>query len=253
MEKYHNDMNNSNKRIERNKSLYEGGEQFYTNISGILETNNNKVDIEKLKETIKQYEEQNNSKKKLVKKEVDLIIEEEKILEDQESRKDINELINDALREHDNDEIDKYRTLKKEEYAILMKIKNKKQEFNKKAVDCEIKEELMNTMQLTSEEVDELESGLDIFAELETDNKDESRKSILEIIDEAKKSEEEFDKTEDLDGCFNTASLKITKEDFEDVEDVLTDKKVAISKKSIYLLLLLFIIIIILSIIYFLI
>lgn len=250
MEKYHSDVVKTNKRIERKKSLYENKDQLYTNIGGILETgDNNSVDIEKLKETIKKYEEENSSKKKLVKKDVEISIDIDRNY-NQEERKDINELIDEAKKEHEDDEIDKYRTLKKEEYSVLMKIKGKNNRFNKKIVDSEIKEELMNTMQLSKKEIEELEEGIDIFGELESDKPSTSSKSIQEIINEAKQEEQEsdFEDTLELDGSFNTASLKLTKNDFEELNN---QKKSTINKTTLYILLVLILLIIVLCGIYF--
>lgn len=247
MERFHNADNVVSKRVQRNKDLYKHiyDDETYSNIEGVFETNSNTVNINKLKETLEKHEKQNNEKKQLVKRDINLDIktyEEEE--EYNEENYDINNMLNKAKEEKVEDEIDRYRSLKIEEYELLKKIKEKNKKFNIREKDQEIKDELMNTRQLTKEELEQIEDSelcIDLFEDLQNNSiGGESEKSIKELIEEAKEDEDDYE--EKQDESFNTASLKISKKDFDDTLEL--DKIKVVKKKNkfiifIYILLIL--------------
>ncbi|MEG0021241.1 MAG: hypothetical protein RSB77_02800 [Bacilli bacterium] len=230
MEKFHNETN-AGKRVVKNQELYKHiyENEKYTNIEGVLETDLNTVNIYKLKDTIDKHEKQTSEKKQLVKRDVELDMSNSSEMEEEDNH-DLNELLNKAKEEKEEDEIDKYRSLKIEEFTVLKKIKDKNKKFNKKEKDKEIKEELMNTMQLSKEELESLEDQelcIDLFSDLQNNSiGGESEKSINDLINEAKEENEED--TENLDGCFNTQSMKLSKKDFD---DTIALEKIKIEKK----------------------
>ena len=143
-------------------------------------------------------------------------------------------MINKAKELKEEDEIDRYRSLKIEEYEILKKIKDKNKNFNIKEKDQEIKDELLNTKQLTKDELAQIEESelcIDLFSDLQ-DNKigGDSNKSIKELINEAKSIEEEENRfIEEQDNSFNTGSMKLNKSDFDQTMEL---DKIEIVKNS---------------------
>ena len=93
----------------------------------------------------------------------------------------------------------------------------------------------MNTRQLTKEELEQIEDSelcIDLFEDLQNDTiGGESKKSIKELINEAKEEnddEEEYEDTAELDESFNTASLKLSKKDYDntlELDDIKVVKK----------------------------
>lgn len=240
MEKFHGETVTP-KRVDRNKNLYKTiyGEESYTNIEGIVETGkNNTVNIDKLKETLEKHEKQTSEKKQLVKRDVEINLEHSNDEVYEDPNYDIKDILNKAKEEKQEDEIDRYRSLKMEEYALLKRIKEKKGKVRIKETDEEIKDELMNTMRISKEELSALEDselGLDLFSDLQNDSiGGESNKSIQELINEAKDEidEEENDnyieETGEIDNSFNTGSIKLTKKDFEEIDNVKLEKKPSI-------------------------
>lgn len=239
MEKFHG-QNTISKRTDRNKELYKTmyNESEYTNIEGVVETDKlNTVNIDKLKETLEKREKQTSEKKQLVRRNIEIDVEPEmdNIEEDTQSY-DIKDILNKAKEEKTDDEIDRYRSLKLEEYTLLKKIKDKKGKINLKETDEEIKDELMNTMNISKEELGELEDselGLDLFSDLKNNSiGGDSNKSIQELINEAKEDIEKDDNfiedTAELDNCFNTSSMKLSKKDFEEDQEL---DKIELEKK----------------------
>ena len=237
MERFHNQDSTLGKRVQRNKDLYKHiyDDESYSNIEGVFETDSNTVNINKLKETIEKHEKLNNDKKQLVKRDVDLKIPQAEEEPYEKENYDINNMLNKAKEEKVEDEIDRYRSLKIEEYELLKKIKEKNKKFNIKEKDQEIKDELMNTRQLTKEELEQIEDSelcIDLFEDLQNDTiGGESKKSIKELINEAKEEnddEEEYEDTAELDESFNTASLKLSKKDYDntlELDDIKVVKK----------------------------
>lgn len=238
MERFHNNDNVVGKRVQRNKDLYKHiyDDETYSNIEGVFETNSNTVNINKLKETLEKHEKQANEKKQLVKRDINLDIKAYEEEEYNEENYDINNMLNKAKEEKEEDEIDRYRSLKIEEYELLKKIKEKNKKFNIREKDQEIKDELMNTRQLTKEELEQIEDSelcIDLFEDLQNNSiGGESEKSIKELIEEAKEDEEEYEERQDE--SFNTASLKISKKDFDDTLEL--DKIKVIKKKNKFLI-----------------
>lgn len=246
MERFHNNDNVVGKRVQRNKDLYKHiyDDETYSNIEGVFETNSNTVNINKLKETIEKHEKLNSEKKQLVKRDINLDVKPYEEEEYKEENYDINDMLNKAKEEKVEDEIDRYRSLKIEEYELLKKIKEKNKKFNIREKDQEIKDELMNTRQLTKEELEQIEDSelcIDLFEDLQNNSiGGESEKSIKELIEEAKEDEDDYE--EKQDESFNTASLKISKKDFDDTLEL--DKIKVVKKKNkfiifIYILLIL--------------
>ena len=244
MERFHNEDNVVGTRVKRNKDLYKHiyDDEIYSNIEGVFETNSNTVNINKLKETIEKHEKQNKKKKQLVKRDINLNIQSYEEDDYTEENYDINDLLNKAKEEKVEDEIDRYRSLKIEEYELLKKIKEKNKKFNIREKDQEIKDELMNTRQLTKEELEQIEDSelcIDLFEDLQNNSiGGESEKSIKELIEEARE-----DDVEDSiqDESFNTASLKISKKDFENTIEL---DNIKVVKKKNKLLILLYIVLI---------
>ena len=236
MEKYYKNNSEVKQRSQKNKELYHNIYDYaeYSNIEGIATIDkNNEVDITKIKNTIrnrenykreKQYRQITKPKEELQ----EVSVSNDFVEKDQKSY-DIRDILTKAK---DNTNIDNsYRSLDNTNYNILknLKLNNKN---NKDFEDDELKE-LINTITSTSmlNQMNDKELGLNMFNLEETDEKLESSKSIQQLLEQAKKYEENKNvKNPEIDNSFYTSSLNFTKDDFEEAGEIVKTKK---SKKII--------------------
>jgi hypothetical protein len=221
MDRYYNN-NVSTKRTARNQSLYKNiyEDSEYSNIEGIATMDdNNEVDIVKIKNMLKNYNENNNRElKKVVPKEFPKY---ETFEEDDNRVYDIRDILNKAK---STKETETYHNLDQENIDLLRNPENYKK-MEKPANDLEgMIDTITNTSKLNKLSDNEL--GLDLFSDLQSKENTiiESKDSIRSILEEAKKKEiqEKEDNTTSnkLDQSFFTSSLSFKDEDFEGIAEL---------------------------------
>ncbi len=229
MEKYYNNKSSKvRKRSEKNINLYDNiytdGE--YSNIEGIATIDkNNEIDITKLKNTIKNRE---NYKKRREFKgfndEEEVVTETTKDFVEKEVKNyDIRDILNKAKEKQPVE--DSPRSLDNTNYNILKDLKLNKQDKYKDFEDDELKE-LINTITNTSmlNQMNDEELGLNMFNLESTDEKLESSQTVKQLLEQARKYQE--NKTDsNLDQSFFTSSLNFSKDDFEDSENYIKERK----------------------------
>lgn len=221
MDRYYNNSV-STKRTSRNqdlyKSIYEDSE--YSNIEGIASIDdNNEVDIVKIKNMLKNYNDNNNRElKRVVNKEFPKY---ETFEEDDNRVYDIRDILNKAK---SNKETEAYHNLDQENVELLRNPQNYKKTI-KPSNDLE---EMIDTITNTSKlnKLSDNELGLDLFSDLKSKENTtiESRDSIRSILEEAKKKEaqvkEDTTSNNKLDQSFFTSSLSFKDEDFEEIAEL---------------------------------
>ncbi len=224
MEKYYNNVD-VKKRSQKNKNLYNDiySDIEYSNIEGIATIdNNNEIDITKVKNTIKNREN--------YKKQKDFIKfneeEEIEVADDFNQKETKNYDIRDILvKAKDKKGVeDTPRSLDNTNYNILKELKlNNEKDKSKDFEDEELKE-LINTITNTSmlNQMDDQELGLNMFNLENTDEKLEASQSVKQLLEQARKYQE---KKDNVDNSFFTSSLNFSKDDFEDAEQYIKEKK----------------------------
>lgn len=221
MEKYYRADSTSNKRSIRNaelyRTIYDMGE--YSNIEGIVSIEKkDEIDLAKIHELLKQGEDDKQSKRHQVIKDIEPEKKSNNSFVDNEEKKyDIREVLNQARDnrpEVDND----YRSLDSTQYNILKKIKLDKDEKCKDYFDSEEGLlELIHTITNTSmlNKLGDKELSLDLLSSL----KSTGDTTIYE--DGLMSSEDDSDfKNETIDKSFFTSSLNFKDEDFEELKDI---------------------------------
>ena len=219
MEKYYQNNTDSPSRTAKNSSLYDEiyDNVKYTNVEGIAKIEKtNEIDITKIKELIKEHEEQKNRDYRIVKK---ITLEQKPEEEVDLEQYDLKQIINAAKKERPKED--------KERYVQTIKYKAITGKLN------EIDGEDIKLDDLTNEMLSELgdyELSLDLLDNLKADDK--------EIFEETKQIEEEPD---DMDDSFYTSSMHFSREDFEELEDINKDLK----KNNIWITILIFVLLVI--------
>ncbi|MBE6160354.1 MAG: hypothetical protein E7157_04855 [Lactobacillales bacterium] len=234
MEKYYKNEVASKQRSQKNKdlyrSIYDDGE--YSNIEGIATMDkNNEIDITKVRNTLKNRENYKRQKqyRQITKQKDDY--EEKNVSRDFTSNEQKNYDIRDILNKaRDKKPVeDTPRSLDNTNYNILKSLKlNSEKDHHKEFEDDELKE-LINTITSTSmlNQMNDKELGLNMFdLEETTENKIEGKESVKQLLEQAKKYQEnKSDTIPDLDDSFYTSSLNFNKEDFEEANDYIKKKK----------------------------
>lgn len=234
-------------RSDRNKSLYKQIEDLdsYTNIAGVATIDNkNSIDLEKVRELLNSKE----NKKKETLNEVQVL---EKVKNEEEIRNyDIRDLLS-KVKEKDNGEEKKYRSLSSKQHKVLKELneKNKKNKRLKEMAEEEFKE-FVKTISNTKAIFDDSNNDdVGLLDDLKSDTMVGDASSIKKIIDDEKELTKEFDNIE-LDKSFYTSSFGFTQRDFEELKDI--NHKIKKDNKFIITLLIILILLIITGVIFFL-
>lgn len=233
MEKYYKNDTKIAQRSQKNKELYRSiydiGE--YSNIEGIATmTKNNEIDITKVKNTLrnrenykreKQYRQLTNKEEK--KEEIDISNE---FTSKEQKNYDIRDILNKAKDKKPIE--DTPRSLDNTNYNILKNLRlNSEKEHEKDKFDDELKE-LIDTITNTSmlNQMNDKELGLNMFDLDETGDKLDGRESVKQLLEQARKYQDAKSNTiPEIDNSFYTSSLNFNKEDFEEANSYVKQKK----------------------------
>lgn len=233
MEKYYKNDTKITQRSQKNKelyrSIYDTGE--YSNIEGIATmTKNNEIDITKVKNTLrnrenykreKQYRQLTNKEEK--KEEIDISNE---FTSKEQKNYDIRDILNKAKDKKPIE--DTPRSLDNTNYNILKNLRlNSEKEHEKDKFDDELKE-LIDTITNTSmlNQMNDKELGLNMFDLDETGDKLDGRESVKQLLEQARKYQDAKSNTiPEIDNSFYTSSLNFNKEDFEEANSYVKQKK----------------------------
>lgn len=201
-------------RTAKNKSLYDQiyEEKEYTNVEGIVKTPvAGNIDIEKIKEIIRNREEKNKPQERRV-RQTPIIKEAEE--EEEIKNYDIKEVLTKAKDERPEEQVS-HHSLKNVEFNILKGLKINKDNYEEQ--DEELKE-LINTITNTSmlNKIGDKELSLDLLDDLKSTNNTVigSSDAIRKVLTEEKKQQEE---EEEMDDSFYTKSMNLS-EDLEGLE-----------------------------------
>lgn len=233
MERYYQLDTDTQKRSKRNQSLYEAiyeTDNEYSNIEGIATIEKtNEVDINKIKEMLKQREE--NMRRRMAPVIESPKIEEVKIEKEEteeEKNYDIRDILVKAKSEKAEEKDDQYRSLKNTQYNILKGINLKEEidrrEYMKNEETDELKE-LIHTITNTDvlNKLGDQDLSLDLLSDLKSVNDTQiDRNSIRELLQEEKSEmdDDPFDQARDLDKSFYTSSLNFSDEDFDELGEI---------------------------------
>ena len=232
MDRYYNNSSETGSRSRKNSSLYDDiydGKE-YSNVKGITTIEkNNEIDIDKIKDLLKEHEESNNIFKSVARRSVERV-------EYKDPQEDKNYDIMDALNKAKDNytEDNKNRSLKDTQYNILKNINIK----DTSTEDEESLKELINTITNTSilNKLGDKDLSLDMLENLKSeDNTTVGAKGTNDVF----KTEAENNKTDDdtLDKSFFTSSLSFNDNDFEQLNDI----KSSLKKNNILISILVFI------------
>lgn len=222
MDRYYREELTESKRTKRNeklyKSIYETGE--YSNIEGIASiSKKGEIDLEKLKEMLRQREEKENEKKYRTTK-ITPIKEDKKL--DEERSYDIRDVLVKAKTETKEDNT--HRSLNHIDYEFLnnLKVKDLKS-LKEDPEEEEALRTLIDTITNTSilNKLGDDELSLDMLSELKPTGKTVAdNESIRKLIDQEieKSKQSDFTSDKEMDQTFFTMGLKA--EDFENLEDL---------------------------------
>ena len=226
VEKYHDKTLSDNKRVIKNKDLYDTiyqESELYSNIEGVVETNvTNEIDLAKVKELISK---QKVEEKRLVKKELEIpkVTEED----DDENNYDIKDVLAHAKKEVEID--NKPRKLKDFDLDGIKKRLNNIEKYTEEEQmkDIESLKELIETIagNTNLNKLADKDLSLDMFSNLRKTSEisEQDSESIKKIINEAKnESEYESTLTKDveMDKLFYTKTMDLKPDDFtENGED----------------------------------
>ena len=225
MEKYYGHSAKStktNSRSKRNKDLY--SEIFtygnYSNISSVTNIGkNNEIDLEKVKELLRNQEKQKRSnRRKDNNYEMTKPIPTIKTEDLSEKNYDIRDILKEAKERQKPD--DKERSLKNTQYNILKDIdlsKEIKKEDYFKSEDDELKE-LINTITSTSmlNKINDAELAADLLSDLKAND---TKVGEINNLNEYVSKETKKTNVADYDKSFFTSSLKLSKSDFVDNDE----------------------------------
>lgn len=223
MEKYYQNKVNIDSRTSKNAGLYDEiyDNVKYSNVEGITEIEkSDEIDISKIKEFIRKYEDEKNQEQKLIKR---VVIESANNLEEDEKQYDLKELIALAKKERPKEE--------KDRYIRNFKSVSLEDKINEMKDDKKMKGDVVDLSILG--DLGDCELSLDLLDSLKSDDN-----TFIEELPNRKI--EEFEQNE-MDSSFYTSSMKFSKDDFEELEDI--DKN--LKKNNAWITLLVFIILVI--------
>lgn len=226
MEKYYKNNIETKQRSQKNKDLYRNiyHNGQYSNIEGIATMDNsNEVDITKVQKMLKNredYKKQRQYIKLTHNDEEEKEISNEFVYEEQKNY-DIRDILNKAKDKKPNE--DTPRSLDNTNYNILKNLKLNKNDYNinKDFKDDDLKE-LIDTITNTSilNQMNDKELGLNMLDLDNTDEKLDDNNSIKQLLEQAKKYEENKNSiNQNIDNSFFTSSLNFNKDDFEEVNE----------------------------------
>ncbi len=229
MEKYYQNDTSSRRRTSKNVDLYHDiySASEYSNIEGIATMDkNNEIDITKVRNTLNRenYKKQRQLRQLKKQEPEDLPVTTKDFVEDEVRNYDIRDVLSKAILKKPVE--DTPRSLDNTNYNILKSLKLHKDE------DKEIKEknelkELINTITNTSmlNKMNDNELGLNMLDLAETNTKLNTNETVKQLLEEAKKQVEKSKEADEIDKSFFTSSLNFTKEDFEDANEMVKQKK----------------------------
>lgn len=219
MDRYSKENTVVSRRTKKNQRLYKSiyEDQEYSNIEGIATIEDkNKIDINKIKNMIKNYEEKPKAKQsfsldEINYKEKDTNIEEEK-------NYDIRQLLDSARSTNQSKE--EYKTLNQTSYDIFKDLRDKRrQELNIETEEDSNLKELINTIANTGvlNNMGDKELSLDLLDDLKSseDTIKVDNESIKSVLEEAKKAEKAKETTNTLDKSFYSETMGFKDDDFE--------------------------------------
>lgn len=249
MERYYKRNNSFNKRIDKNQTLYRDiyDSVSYSNIEGIATIEkNNEIDITKVKKMLRNREDYKRQKEvsQLIK---DKPLEVKKVSKsnfDNDRNYDIRDILDKA--KINKKPTDKYHSLDNTNYDILKRISEKKELFEDKKEESELKE-LINTITNNSmlNKLADNELSLDLLDDLKSDGETiASKDAIRNILEDAKNEEKrQEDTTSNFDNSFFTSSLSFGEDDFEKMSNINNSLK----KNTFWLKLLIFIFLVLIT------
>ncbi len=222
MERYYETDVETSRRTKKNADLYQKiyENDLYDNIEGIATTlKSNEIDISKIKEMLKEREEQQNQGRKQVprppKSEGIATFD-----QDEEKNYDIRDILSKAKNERKEE--DQYHKLRNTSYDIFKNLDIKK-EIPKEEVE-DVVQQIENTSVLNQMGDQELSLGL--LDELRSDTMVGDASAIKAVLEEEKKQlkddnylEVEDDKA-NMDKSFFTSSLNFKDEDFDELQEM---------------------------------
>ena len=229
---YNNTRSEMGSRSRRNSSLYDNiydGKE-YSNVRGITTIEkNNEIDLDKIKELLKEHEESKNVFRSVARRPVEQIEYDD--IQD-EKNYDVMEVLSKAKDNYVED--NKNRSIKDTQYNILKNIDIK----NTSTEDEQSLKELINTITSTSilNKLGDKDLSLDMLENLKSDeNTIVGARGTNDVF----KNEIESAKNEDdtLDKSFFTSSLSFNDSDFEQLNDI----KSSLKKNNILISILVFI------------
>lgn len=237
MDRYYKTELISKERSSKNRSLYEEMDDLskYSNIEGVASIqNSNEIDIDKVKEMLKNSENYGNQKR------YERLLREEETSENKSLDNTRSYDINSALSKiKKNDLNDEYRKLDSEQYNALKTVKNKNLGFDIEKEEQELKE-LIHTLYASKTEIQNklnntsFESNdVGLLDDLKSNTVVGDAASIKSIIEEEKNSSK--DEEEAIDNSFYTKSFGFTSSDFEELKDI--NHKIKKSNRYIIILL----------------
>ena len=252
MDRYYKSELVTSGRSSKNKSLYEQIENLdnYSNIEGVATIEKtNEIDISKVQEMIRNRENYQKQRqlKNILQEEKDEL---EKIPDQIEETKnyDIKDLFSKI--EKEAKEENKIRSLDKEQYEVLKKLKIKERKYDIQKEEEELKE-LINTISSTRalNDIKNVDGDVGLLDDLKSDTVVGDAASIKKILEEEKEETKLENTNTEIDKSFYTSSFGFTKKDFEELKNI--NHNIKKSNKFIIVLLITFIILIIIGSIYF--
>ena len=245
-ERYYQSSQNDEKLVTKrtvlNRELYDKiyDDFEYTNVEAVANIDKtNEIDINKIKEMLKQREEEHTYEDRSIIKKVATVIP----TFEEEKNYDINEILIRAKENKDSYDKAPIRSLKEIELTRTRKIEEDHYPITPSDVDEHELKELINTITKTSyiNKMDDKDLSLNLLSDLKgkeetitTDN--ESIRKIIEAQKEANEKKE--DKKEAMDRSFYTSGISFSKEDFESLDKDDDKEEVSLVVKAIVFIML---------------
>jgi hypothetical protein len=244
MERYYQSLDNEDKKTSRrtliNKDLYNNiyDEAEYSNVEGIASIDKtNEIDINKIKEMLKQRELKEGIKTLVKENAFDL----KQDFHEETKKYDIREMLEQA-KENKDDYLREKPVLRTTQYYDET-IKRDALKF--KELDQEEEEslkELINTITNTSmiNKMNEKELPLEILSDLKSNHTETittDNESIRKIIEAQREKEKKEDKKEVLDKSFYTSGISFNDQDFEIIKPDAKEEVSLVVKVIIFMML----------------
>lgn len=219
MDRYYDKPRNPRARSTRNENLYKEIQDLdaYSNIEAVATiSNNNEIDITKVKELVKNRENYKKTKKYRNALNIEPVNKKEEAninFFNEEKNYDIMDVLNKAKDEHDEKK-DEIRSLKDTHFDMIkdLKINNKDEKTNtdglKDLIDNISQKDINNTEEI----------GL--FNDLTSDTMVGEASSIHKVLEQEKIDNKKIDNTAEMDKTFFTSTMGFTEKDFEDLQNI---------------------------------